>query len=1824
METLTIRAVYKDLLAKIRLHLSVLGKRATNVRGEKFFVELQMSLNEEVVFFDLINASAERVVSELSDLCSCYSTENGVTFIVRNDRWRKRDEELDGNLTVALEQSILRYLVNAAIGSFLASIFPGDTGVLYGRVYLEHAEVIMGNVKTLAFLKRPASFSGSDYGEMLNATSEYFPDEKIIKLLTLKRNGTEIGSYNGTADRSIDIRVPEKVSELENDEGYIRGISGKDVTDALGYEPLDSSLFVREQIVGLLSIKEWALAETKPKYRYTEIEGLSSVLDGMLGKSDFEAFKAELEKKPMGHRFSAVGSGDYVKSVIEDGNEVKVVYGSLGGVAPGGTTVTWGTETQNTIVLTVGGVSKTLLTTLSGNFLTREEFDSYFFRKDVGDGEWVIGARKTLFSVGDVVAYGYSEGGGGDGGDGASYFGQLLDVVGAGAPTAERCYWGWVPSSSGGTAGHYGWISGDGKGVGSVSWEDITGKPSLFSGDYNELRNKPTIPVVPTNVSAFVNDSKYITADALTDYLKTEDADRKFVTLDTEQTIIGKKTFSHSDGIRIGDAVLKVEGNRLTVTNNDGKTPLHLCVSGDVVAYGNAAENGDAQVAYLSDLEDVTLGSLSIGDVLKWDGGKWVNGTAGLDTEAVDRLIASALVPYALKTEIPSNQGTVKSVGLSVPTGLSVSNTPITDSGILSISFADGYSIPTNQQQDAWSSKWDYDENTIKAVKVNSAGHADTADSATSATSAVALAKDITLWGIGGINAGSNVTTAPNLYIGGSKVMSEAGVQDLAGIDNLTMVGKFNLGDAIVEVKDNVIYFRHKESNKLLHIATTGDVVAYSGLDVEGLGLTVGMLNDVNISDLANGHALVWNGEKWVNKYVEAGINENRVNELITASLASYYNKTQIDGFLAAKASATDFNAHAGNKTVHITAAERTAWNAKADASAIKTYGLGISGDDIQIVEGGTTKKITVPYAGYTKVMCSEAYLTDLNDPTWAKNGGLVLQQWRRDNIQNQPRDYDNANIVLNINGAIHGYNCHYGWQLAFQDHKDYVFLRRAAPMPTDRKDENGNTIYEQGYDEWRQLAFIDSTVANATKFNGKDESVFAHRDGSVLTDTDGIKKGSFYVEGNSKYNGSPVPSCLYLQSYVGSDGVAANYIKSQFTRDSGNSPLYLCGTSVANLPYIGLIADRTWAHGKLAVNKWMYEGDDTLYVNGNARVTSNLRIGDAVLTYDSANKALAFTDANGQILHLTTSGDVVAYAGANVESLNLALGQLSNVTIDNAVNGQSLVYRDGTWVAETVKSGIDKVEWKDLQGTVPDLGLFTNSAGYIKSDYVRLAVYNEPDIGDMLFELNVGENTLYGIGTGFAAQLGDAINDHVNDNSVHLTANTLNAINNGVTAYGWGDHASAGYLKSTDAATTYLGINAKAKSAEVADALASTADALYVHKNGGETITGAKTFDNNIYIKHSSTDRGLRCIKEDGTSFDLIGYNSDSIYLNYGDRLSRALTLYGNQSVNVVTNNGTLNVTGDESVSGNTYTNSIYLSSVKNGTDRMWLSRTYGISSVSPPAVPLVSQPLSKKQAVSVYTDSGVPYLQLGWNVGYIHWDASKRSYAFDDGLVVGLNAIIDGNLTFATDKGTASLFPSHYYHQYYNDINGVKNVYFHAYPDGNSNTTPSSLHLRVGNTGGFKELEINGGTNSLAWNGDFLLGGAKIWYDQSIDAFRTNKTIVSDGDVVAFGGIGTIENPTLENLTVKKLSINTTINTPKIGNGKDILNISSHVNFGANEVQIDGGNLYLYNEACLTVGSNTLIDNYSITDIHFVPSENILSITFLDGTTKNFAPIN
>lgn len=90
-----------------------------------------------------------------------------------------------------------------------------------------------------------------------------------------------------------------------------------------------------------------------------------------------------------------------------------------------------------------------------------------------------------------------------------------------------------------------------------------------------------------------------------------------------------------------------------------------------------------------NDFTLTALGGSSAGQVLSWDGSQWVAGSAGA--------------------------GSVTSVGLTVPTGLTVSGSPVTSAGTLTVSLTSGYVIPLTASTTNWNSFYDTPSTRITA-----------------------------------------------------------------------------------------------------------------------------------------------------------------------------------------------------------------------------------------------------------------------------------------------------------------------------------------------------------------------------------------------------------------------------------------------------------------------------------------------------------------------------------------------------------------------------------------------------------------------------------------------------------------------------------------------------------------------------------------------------------------------------------------------------------------------------------------------------------------------------------------------------------------------------------------------------------------------------------------------------------------------------------------------------------------------------------------------------------------------------------------------------
>lgn len=120
---------------------------------------------------------------------------------------------------------------------------------------------------------------------------------------------------------------------------------------------------------------------------------------------------------------------------------------------------------------------------------------------------------------------------------------------------------------------------------------------------------------------------------------------------------------------------INVDTTTIVIESPQGGYPLPSSVYSVFGRVGNViAQDGDYN---LTQLGDVTISNPLTGQALVYNGTTWVNNT---------------------ETYV----GTVTSVNMSVPTGLTISGNPITTAGTLALGLASGYSIPTTASQSTW------------------------------------------------------------------------------------------------------------------------------------------------------------------------------------------------------------------------------------------------------------------------------------------------------------------------------------------------------------------------------------------------------------------------------------------------------------------------------------------------------------------------------------------------------------------------------------------------------------------------------------------------------------------------------------------------------------------------------------------------------------------------------------------------------------------------------------------------------------------------------------------------------------------------------------------------------------------------------------------------------------------------------------------------------------------------------------------------------------------------------------------------------------------
>ena len=220
-------------------------------------------------------------------------------------------------------------------------------------------------------------------------------------------------------------------------------------------------------------------------------------------------------------------------------------------------------------------------------------------------------------------------------------------------------------------------------------------------------------------------------------------------------TVNGIATFKSK--VAIGDIYIINDGSgNLYVQKTDGKTAANFYATGGITAYGAGTSTSgggglnasvisyariiegsytDADLTSIPNAYAIKALSSRIDNIATELGGlslSWNNITGKPSTfapsahthkwaEITDRITKvsqltndagyltahQSLASYYTKAEIDAkgyttNKGTVTSVALTLPTGLTCATKTITTSGTFAISFASGYSIPTTAKQTAW------------------------------------------------------------------------------------------------------------------------------------------------------------------------------------------------------------------------------------------------------------------------------------------------------------------------------------------------------------------------------------------------------------------------------------------------------------------------------------------------------------------------------------------------------------------------------------------------------------------------------------------------------------------------------------------------------------------------------------------------------------------------------------------------------------------------------------------------------------------------------------------------------------------------------------------------------------------------------------------------------------------------------------------------------------------------------------------------------------------------------------------------------------------
>lgn len=662
---------------------------------------------------------------------------------------------------------------------------------------------------------------------------------------------------------------------------------------------------------------------------------------------------------------------------------------------------------------------------------------------------------------------------------------------------------------------------------------------------------------------------------------------------------------------------------------------------GEISAYGVGEGSSSGGKNYLHELEDVLLGDdLASGQLLQYNGTYWVN----IDKDEVG-LNETELANYLTQNNY-LQQGDV--------TWSNLSGKPST------------FNTTINQINDL-NSNWD-------SLLLNSPTDYVTRWPAFSEVTN----KPTTLAGYGITDAYTKTETDDRyVNITGDTMTGNLTLPALIANDYIRIGSTARLE---YDSTNNAIKVTNA-SGGIVNFYATGEVSAYGA----GSGSTIsGYLNDlqdVTISNVTTGQALIYNGSQWVNQTIQQGLDESALedylndngylpsdavaNKGVAGKLAYYVNATTIDDYTSTVGSNTKF--------MYLNAGVPTASN------------------------GTVGNTLTPVYLNAGTFTTSDRYRVRGLSGVYTGNGGIEYPSYFTDyglavNMMNLPVQYSD---VIYINGYNNGgADVPYINAIAFQKTSNthgQVYHCRAG-----YGDSSWGTWYvfldSYNYDNYTVTKTgggasgtwgigITGNAASATKLQ------------TARTIWGKPFDGTESVSGDLRNVGSIVPLSGYYD--LGTSSNYWNYIWAYRLNLINNGTNYICSGNGDNATYntYNIKIHSNWGIGitgnedicRLVIDA--RTGGITM--RGALSVGSYVQIGSARLIWDSTNNALYVQKSDGSVCNFYSTGEVSAYGIGSETIISGDLTDIDSLTFTPGTNNRNLYLNaNGIRIITTSSSG--------------------------------------------------------------------------------------------------------------------------------------------------------------------------------------------------------------------------------------------------------------------------------------------------------------------------------------------------------------------------------------------------------------------------------------------------------------------------------------------------------------------------------------------------------